>query len=100
MMQQETDILRESEDGSVEFETPTDDEEITIPSQDNNRKVPDVPDSDIRDEQTLSNTQREDWLLPPAGKSRTKNTSHLAGDTGSSAGGAHDDESAAVQRNY
>ena len=64
MMQQETDILRESEDGSVEFETPTDDEEITIPSQDNNRKVPDVPDSDIRDEQTLSNTQREDWLLP------------------------------------
>ena len=64
MMQQEIDILRESEDGSVEFETPTDDEETTIPSQDNNRKVPDVPDSDIRDEQTLSNTQREDWLLP------------------------------------
>ena len=63
MMQQETDILRESENGSVEFVTPTDDEEITIPSQDNNRKVPDIPDSDIRDEQTLSNTQREDWLL-------------------------------------
>ena len=62
--QQETDILRESEDGSVEFDTPTDDEEITIPSQDNKRKVPNVPDSDIRDEQTLSNTQREDWLLP------------------------------------
>ena len=59
-----SDILRESEDGSVEFETPTDDEEITLPSQDNNGKVPDVPDSDIRDEQTLSNTQREDWLLP------------------------------------
>ena len=32
------------------------------------------------------------------GKSRTKNTSHLTGDTGSSAGGAHDDESAAVRR--
>ena len=63
MMQQETDKLRESKDGSVEFETPTDDEEITIPSQDKNRKVPDVPDSDIRDEQTSSNTQREDWLL-------------------------------------
>ena len=31
MMQQETDKLMESEDGSVEFETPTDDEEITIP---------------------------------------------------------------------
>ena len=35
-----------------------------IPSQDKYRKVPDIPDSDIRDEQTLSNTQREDWLLP------------------------------------
>ena len=41
-----------------------DDEEITIPSQDRNREVPDLPDFDIRDEQTLSNTQREDWLLP------------------------------------
>ena len=52
-----------SEDGSVE--TPTDDdEEITIPSQDRNREVPDIPDFDIRDEQTLENTQREDWLLP------------------------------------
>ena len=33
-------------------------------------------------------------------KSRTKNTSHLTGDTGSPAGGAHDDESAAVRHNY
>ena len=64
MLQQETDELKESEDGNVEFETPTDDEEITIPSQDRNREVPDLPDFDIRDEQTLSNTQREDWLLP------------------------------------
>ena len=24
----------------------------------------DFPDTDIRDKQTLSNTQREDWLLP------------------------------------
>ena len=54
----------ESEDGSVEFETRTDDEEVTIPSQDKYKKVPDIPNSDIRDEQTLSNTQREDWLLP------------------------------------
>ena len=38
--------------------------EVTIPSQDRNREVPDFPDIDIRDEQTLSNTQREDWLLP------------------------------------
>ena len=37
---------------------------FTIPSQDRNRNVPDFPDSDIRDEQTLSNTQPEDWLLP------------------------------------
>ena len=29
-----------------------------------NKEVPDIPDIDIRDEQTLSNTQREDWLLP------------------------------------
>ena len=55
---------KESEDGNVEFGTPTDDEEVTISSQDRNREVPDFPDIDIRDEQTLSNTQREDWLLP------------------------------------
>ena len=36
----------------------------------------------------------------PGGKTRTKNTSHLTGDTGSPAGGAHDDESAAVRRNH
>ena len=56
--------MKESEDGSIEFETPTDDEEITISSQNKYREVPDIPDSDIRDKQTLSNTQREDWLLP------------------------------------
>ena len=64
MLQQETGEVMESEDMSVEFETPTDDEEITIPSPDKYRKVPDIPDFDIRDEQTLSNTQRKDWLLP------------------------------------
>ena len=36
----------------------------------------------------------------PGGKSHTKNTSHLTGDTGFPAGGAHDDESAAVRQNY
>ena len=36
----------------------------------------------------------------PGGKSHIKNTSHLTGDTGSPAGGAHDDESAAVRRNH
>ena len=76
-MQQETGEVKESDDGSVEFETPTDDEEITIPSQDKNREVPDIPDSDIRDEQTLSNTQREDWLLPtePLHGARPRQTS-------------------------
>ena len=64
MMQQETGDLKESEDGNVKFGTPTDDEEVTIPSQDRNREVPDFPDFDIRDEQTLSSTEREDWLLP------------------------------------
>ena len=62
MMQQETGDLKESEYGNVDFGTPTDDEEVTIPSQDRNEE--DFPDIDIRDEQTLSNTQREDWLLP------------------------------------
>ena len=52
--------MKGSKDGSIGVETPTDDEEITIPSQDRNKEVSDVPDSDIRDEQTLSNTQRED----------------------------------------
>ena len=64
MMQQETGGLKESEDGTVEPGTPTDDEEITIPSQDRNKKILDFPDNDISDEQTMSNTQREDWLLP------------------------------------
>ena len=53
-----------SEDGSVEFETLTDDEEITIPSQDRAREISDLRNVNIRDEQTLENTQREDWLLP------------------------------------
>ena len=64
MMQQESGDLKESEDGNVELGTPTEDEQVTIPSQDRNREAPDFPDIDIRDEQTLSNTQREDWLLP------------------------------------
>ena len=51
MLQQETEEVMESEDGRVEFETPTDDEEVTIPSQDKYKKVPDIPNSDIRDEQ-------------------------------------------------
>ena len=37
MMQQETGELNESEDVNAEFGTPTDDAEVTIPSQDRNR---------------------------------------------------------------
>ena len=51
-MQQETGGLKESEDGTVEPGTPTDDEEITIPSQDRNGEIFDFPDNDICDEQT------------------------------------------------
>ena len=64
MMQQETGDQKESGYGNVDFRTPTDDDEVTIPSHDRVKEVPDFPDIDIRDEQTLSNTQREDWLLP------------------------------------
>ena len=51
--------MRTIEDEDITLETPSDDEEITIPSQEREdlRKV------DIRGEQ-LENTQREDWLLP------------------------------------
>ena len=37
---------------------------MRIPPHDRIKEVPDFPDTDIRDKQTLSNTQREDWLLP------------------------------------
>ena len=63
-MQQETGELKESEDGTAEFETPTDDEEVTILSQDRSRETYNFSDSDIREEETLSSTQQEDWLLP------------------------------------
>ena len=43
--------------GNVDFGTLTDDEEVTMPSHDRIKEVPDFPDIDIRDEQTLSNIQ-------------------------------------------
>ena len=55
MMQQETGELKESEDGNAEFGTPTDDEEVTIPSR---IEISNFPNTDIRDEETLSNTRR------------------------------------------
>ena len=63
MLQPETGKVKTSEDGSVKFETLTDDEEITIPSQDRDGEISDLRNVNIRDEQTLENTQREDWLL-------------------------------------
>ena len=59
MAQPETGGVRTIEDEDNTLETPSDDEEIIIPSQEREdlRKV------DIRGEQ-LENTQREDWLLP------------------------------------
>ena len=47
MMQQEAGDLKESGYGNVDIETPTDDEEVTIPSQDRNKEVPDFPDIDF-----------------------------------------------------
>ena len=49
--------MAQPETGGVE--TPSDDEEIKIPSQDS----ADIRNVDIRGEQS-ANTQREDWLLP------------------------------------
>ena len=63
MMQQETGDQKESDYGNFDVEIPTDDEKVTIPPHDRIKEVP-FADINIRDEQTLLNTQREDWLLP------------------------------------
>ena len=57
MMPQETSDQKESGYGNLDVEIPTDDEEVTIASHDRIKEVPDFPDIDIRDEQTLLNTQ-------------------------------------------
>ena len=59
MAQPETGGVRTTEGEGDKLETPSDDEEITIPSQDS----ADIRNVDIRDEQS-ENTQLEDWLLP------------------------------------
>ena len=51
--------MRTSEGEGDKLETPSDDEEITIPSQDS----ADIRNVDICGEQS-ENAQREDWLLP------------------------------------
>ena len=63
MAQPETGGVRTTDGDSDKLETLSDDEEITIPSQDRDRKIADVRNIDIRDEQS-ENTQQEDWLLP------------------------------------
>ena len=63
MMQQGTGDQMESGHRKLGYGTPTDDEEVTLPPNDRATEVPDFPDTDIRDRQTLLDTQREDWLL-------------------------------------
>ena len=60
----------ESGHRKIDYGTPTDDDEVTLPPHDRDTEVQDFPDSDFRDRQTLLDTQREDWLLktePPHG---------------------------------
>ena len=56
MMQQETGDQKESGYGNLDVGITMDDEEVTIPSHDRIKEVPDFSDIDIRDEQTLLNT--------------------------------------------
>ena len=53
----------ESGHRKLDYGTPTDDEEVTLPPHNRDTEVPDIPDTDIRDRQAMSDTQREDWLL-------------------------------------
>ena len=56
MAQPETGGVKMSVGESAKLETLSDDEKITIPSQDRDRKIADVRNIDIRDEQS-ENTQ-------------------------------------------
>ena len=53
----------ESSHRKLDYGTPTDDDEVTLLPHDRATEVQDFPDTDIRDRQTLLDTQREDWLL-------------------------------------
>ena len=60
----------ESGHRKIDYGTPTDDDEVTLPPHDRDTEVQDFPDTDFCDRQTLLDTQREDWLLktePPHG---------------------------------
>ena len=71
MAQPETGGVRTTEDEANMLETPSDDEESTIPSQERG----DIRKVNICGEQ-LENTQREDWLLPtePIHETRPRQT--------------------------
>ena len=53
----------ESGHRKLDYKISTDDEEVTLPPHNRDMEVPDNPDTDIRDRQAMSDTQREDWLL-------------------------------------
>ena len=63
MEQQLTGDQMESGHRKLDYGTPTDDEEVTLPPHNRVTAVSDIPDINIRDRQTMSDTQREDWLL-------------------------------------
>ena len=53
MMQQEIGDQMESGHRKLDYGTPTDDEEVTLPPHDRAMEVQDFPDTDIRDRPTL-----------------------------------------------
>ena len=53
MMQQGTGDQMESGHRILDYGTPTDDEEVTLPPHDRAKEVPDFPDTDIRDRRTI-----------------------------------------------
>ena len=63
MEQQVTGDRTESGHRKLDYKISSDDEEVTLPPHISDMEVPDNPDTDIRDRQDMSDTQREDWLL-------------------------------------
>ena len=63
MEQQVTGDRMETGHRKLDYRISTDDEEVTLPPHNRVMEVPDDPNTDIRDRQAMSDTQREDWLL-------------------------------------
>ena len=57
MEQQVTGDQMESGHRKLDYGTPTDDEEVTLPPHNRDTQVPDIPDTYIRDRQAMSDTQ-------------------------------------------